>query len=74
MILGEKEFKKPILDELGQKRTNIKNWRRNLDQKVKALMINWRKFHGRADSWRSWWISMVLGHSWKKKEGRVLNT
>ena len=25
MILGEKEFKKPILDELGQNRTNIEN-------------------------------------------------
>ena len=40
MILGEKEFKKPILDELGQNRTNIENWRRNLDQRVEALVIN----------------------------------
>ena len=74
MILGEKEFKKPILDELGQNRTNIENWRRNLDQRVEALVINWRKFHGRSDSWRSWWVSMVLGRSWRKEEeGRVLN-
>ena len=29
MILGEKEFKKSILDELDQNRTNIENWRRN---------------------------------------------
>ena len=40
MILGEKEVKKPILDELGQNRTNIENWRRNLDQRVEALVIN----------------------------------
>ena len=40
MILGEKEFKKPILDELSQNRTNIENWRRNLDQRVEALVIN----------------------------------
>ena len=36
MILGEKEFKRPILDELGQNRTNIENWRRNLDQRVES--------------------------------------
>ena len=36
MILGEKEFKKPILDELGQNRKNIENWRRNLDQRVES--------------------------------------
>ena len=35
MILGEKEFKKPI-DELGQNRINIENWRRNLDQRVES--------------------------------------
>ena len=40
MILGEKEFKKPILDEFGQNRTNIKNWRRNQDQKIEAFVIN----------------------------------
>ena len=40
MILGEKEFKKPILKELGQNRINIENWRRNLDQRVEALVIN----------------------------------
>ena len=40
MILGEKKFKKQILDEFGQNRTNIENWRRNLDQKVEALVIN----------------------------------
>ena len=40
MILDEKEFKKPILDELGQNSTNIKNWRRNQDQSVEALVIN----------------------------------
>ena len=40
MILGEKEFKKPILDEFGQNRTNIENWRRNLDQRVETLVIN----------------------------------
>ena len=75
MILGEKEFKKPILDELGQNRINIENLRRNLDQRVEALVINWRKFHGRIDSWRSWGVSMVLGRAWRKKEeGRVLNT
>ena len=32
MILGEKEFKKPILDELGQNQTNIENWRIYRDQ------------------------------------------
>ena len=74
MILGEKEFKKPILDELGQNRINIENWRRNLDQRVETLVINWRKLHEKADSWRSWWVLMVLGCSWRKKEeGRVLN-
>ena len=36
VVLGEKEFKKLILDELGQNRTNIENWRRNLDQKVES--------------------------------------
>ena len=36
MILGAKDFKKPILDELGQNRTNIENWRRNLDQSVES--------------------------------------
>ena len=36
MILGEKEFKKPILDELGQNRINIENWRKNLDQRVES--------------------------------------
>ena len=36
MILGEKEFKKPIHNELGQNRTNIENWRRNLDQRVES--------------------------------------
>ena len=36
MILGEKEFKKPIRDELGQNQTNIENWRRNLDQRVES--------------------------------------
>ena len=36
MILGEKEFKKPILDELDQNRINIENWRRNLDQRVES--------------------------------------
>ena len=36
MILVEKEFKKSILDELGQNRTNIENWRRNLDQRVES--------------------------------------
>ena len=40
MILCEKDFKKPILDELGQNQTNIENWRRNLDQRVKAFVIN----------------------------------
>ena len=36
MILGEKEFKKPNFDELGKNRTNIENWRRNLDQRVES--------------------------------------
>ena len=36
MILGEKEFKKPILDELDQNQTNIENWRRNQDQRVES--------------------------------------
>ena len=40
MILGEKEFKKPILDELGQNWINIENWRRNLDQRVEDLVKN----------------------------------
>ena len=62
MILGEKEFKKPILDELGQNQTNIENWRRNLDQRVEALMINWKKIRVRTESWR------------KEEEGKILNT
>ena len=40
MILGEKEFKNPILDELGKNRTNIENWRKHLDQRVEAFVIN----------------------------------
>ena len=36
MILGEKEFKKPILDELDHNWTNIENQRRNLDQMVES--------------------------------------
>ena len=40
VVLSEKDFKKPILDELGQNRTNIENWRTNLDQRVEALVIN----------------------------------
>ena len=36
MILGEKEFKKPLLEGLGQNRINIENWRRNLDQRVES--------------------------------------
>ena len=32
----KKKFKKPILDELGQNRINIENWRRNLDQRVES--------------------------------------
>ena len=36
MILSKKEFKKPILDELGQNRINIENWRRNLNQRVES--------------------------------------
>ena len=36
MILGEKDLKKPILDELGQNWANIKNWRRNRDQRVES--------------------------------------
>ena len=43
MILGEKDFKKLILDELGQNRVNIENWRRNHDKKDEALVINWKK-------------------------------
>ena len=75
MILGEKEFKKPILDELGQNRINIENWRRNLDQRLEALVINWKKSMDDVNSWRSWWVSMVLSRSWRKEEeGRVLNT
>ena len=69
MILGRKELKKPILDELGKNRTNIENLRRNLDQRVEALVINWRKSMDDVNSWRSWWVSMVLGRSWRK-EGR----
>ena len=42
MILGEKEFKKPILDELGQNRINIENLRRNLDQRVES----WKNHEG----------------------------
>ena len=42
MILGEKDFKKLILDELGQNRVNIENWRRNHYQRVEALVINGR--------------------------------
>ena len=40
MILGEKEFKKPNFDELGQNRKNIENWRRNLDQRVESSWKN----------------------------------
>ena len=36
MILGEKDFMKPILDEMGQNRTNIENWRRNQYQRVES--------------------------------------
>ena len=36
MVLGEKECKKPILDELGQNRVNIKNWRRNWHQMIES--------------------------------------
>ena len=36
MILGEKEFKKLIFDELGQNRTNIEKLRRNRDQRVES--------------------------------------
>ena len=36
MILCEKDFKKPILDELGQNRANIENLRRNQDQRVES--------------------------------------
>ena len=36
MVLGEKEFKKPILDELGQNWANIENWRRNHDQRIES--------------------------------------
>ena len=45
MILGEKEFKKPILDELGQNGTNIENWKRNLDQRLNLGRIL-KKIHG----------------------------
>ena len=40
MILGEKEFKKPILDKLGENRTTIENWKRNWDQMVES----WKSF------------------------------
>ena len=36
MVLGEKEFKKTILDELGQNRDFIVNWRRNWNQRIKS--------------------------------------
>ena len=36
MILGEKEFKKLIFDELGQNRTNIEKLRRNRDQRIES--------------------------------------
>ena len=36
MILGEKEFKKPILDELGQNWVNIENWRRIWEQMIES--------------------------------------
>ena len=75
MILGEKRFKKPILDELGQNRANIKNLRRNQDRSVESLK-NLEK--------NPWMISILedLGEfQWfwvvleeRKQEGRVLNT
>ena len=34
MILGEKEFNKPIVDEMGQNWVNIEKWRKNQDQRV----------------------------------------
>ena len=49
-ILGEKEFKKPILEELGQNRINIENWRRNLDQRVES----WKNLEENP------WIMLIL--------------
>ena len=36
MILGEKDFKKPILDEFDQNRINIENRRRKWDQQIES--------------------------------------
>ena len=65
MILGEKEFKKPILDELGQNGTNIENWRRNMDQRVEALMMK--------ISSNSWFLKILVsfnGFGLYLKKGR----
>ena len=35
MFVGENDFKKPILDELGQNWTFIAYWKRNQDKKLK---------------------------------------
>ena len=75
MILGEKEFKKPILDELGQNRTNIENWRRNLDQSVES----WKNLE--ENPWKMSILEYLGEFQWflavleeRKQEGRALDT
>ena len=71
MILGEKEFKKPILDELCQNRVNIENWRRNLDQRVeswKNLQENSWMMSILEDLGEFQWFWAVLEERKKKEE------
>ena len=75
MILGEKEFKKPILDQIGSKPN--KYWKLEKKSRSKGWILeeSWRQSMDDVDSIRYWWVSMVLGRSWRREEeGRVLNT
>ena len=65
MILGGKDFKKLILDKF-EKKPGSKGW---------ILEESWRKFMDDVNSWRAWWVSMVLGCFLRNEEKeRVLNT
>ena len=67
MILDEKEFKKPILDELGQNRTNIENWRRNLDKGLNLEENPWMMLI-LEDLGEFQWFWVVLEERKKKEE------
>ena len=75
VVLGDKEFKKPILEEFCQKSNKYWKLEKKSWSKSWILEESWRKSMDDVDSWRSWWVSMVFGCSWRKEEeGRVLNT